>query len=303
MTAIVVSVFGAYYGVIPEDSKEVILATIKGKNRLNKLSKKENPFAVGDQVNIDHLSDQAAVISGLITRKNYIKRSSTTRSQVLGANIDQIIFVGAWAKPRINLGLFDRVIVEANCRSVPVSLIMNKEDLKIDSTLQDRLDCYREIGIEVYSESLLSAVSTSLMNSLHKKRVLLLGESGSGKSTFLNSVAGQELQAIGDLSRFDTGKHTTTNPTLHFLKNNSQIIDIPGFREFGLSHMKENDIIFGYPEFLPLHCQFRDCLHIGEPGCSITQKIQGHEKRYESYKMILSSLQQIWKPRRGDSFK
>ena len=70
MTALVVSVFGAYYSVIPEGTKEIILATIKGKNRLQKLSKKENPFAVGDLVTIDLLNDGNAVISDLLKRYN-----------------------------------------------------------------------------------------------------------------------------------------------------------------------------------------------------------------------------------------
>lgn len=302
MTALVVSVFGAYYSVIPEGSKEVILATIKGKNRLQKLSKKENPFAVGDLVDIDLLSDGSAVISDLLKRKNVIKRSSTTRTQVLGANIDQVIFVGAWKKPKLNLGLFDRVIVEANCCDIPVSLIMNKKDLEISEELDNKLNVYRRIGIKVYSEALFSSISSSLKNSLFNKRVLLLGESGSGKSTFLNAVADKELQATGEVSRFDTGKHTTTNPALHLLKMGTQIIDIPGFREFGLAHRHSKDVINGFPEFLPLNCKFKDCLHVGEPGCEISAKVEKFKLRYESYKMILASLNQLWKPRRGDSF-
>ena len=302
MTALVVSVFGAYYSVIPEGSKEIILATIKGKNRLQKLSKKENPFAVGDLVSIDLLNDGNAVISDLLKRKNVIK-SSTTRTQVLGANIDQVIFVGAWKKkPKINLGLFDRVIVEANCCDIPVSLIMNKKDLKVNQDLDTKLNVYRGIGIKVYSEVLLSSVSSSLKQSLVNKRVLLLGESGSGKSTFLNAVAAKALQATGEVSRFDTGKHTTTNPVLHQLEMGAQVIDIPGFREFGLAHRDSKDVINGFPEFFPLNCKFKDCLHVGEPGCEIANKVEKYKIRYESYKMILSSLNQLWKPRRGDSF-
>lgn len=303
MKAKVVAVYGAYYGITVEGSPEVLLATLKGNNSRRGLRKKENPYTVGDYVEVKLLADNKAVIEQILPRKNCVKRSSTRRLQLLGANLDQVLFIGAWAAPRVNFGLFDRVLVEVMNENVNIAIVLNKEDLKQDDSISTKAAVYKDIGIQIFSETFSEQVSPEIKNYIHNKRSLLLGESGSGKSTFLNAVANRVIQEVGEVSKFQSGRHTTTNPVLHIVDQQTELIDIPGFKEFGLAHYEARDILKGYPEFEDVNCQYRNCLHVNEVGCGLdTEEARSHA-RYESYLSVLNSLNQNWKPRRGDYFR
>jgi ribosome biogenesis GTPase len=109
------------------------------------------------------------------------------------------------------------------------------------------------------------------------KTVALLGSSGVGKSTLINTLRGSDsiaTQAIrtGD----DTGRHTTTVRQMYRLTGGGWLLDTPGMRELKLSDATAG-ISEVFDDFLLVArgCRFSDCSHGGEPGCAVRAAISG----------------------------
>ncbi|MCP1367500.1 ribosome small subunit-dependent GTPase A, partial [Halomonas sp. BBD48] len=91
------------------------------------------------------------------------------------------------------------------------------------------------------------------------------------------------------------GTHTTTTARLYRLPAGGELIDSPGIREFGLTHLDERQVTEGFVEFRDVlgHCRFRDCRHRDEPGCALLEAVDRGdiaEQRFVSYRRILDSL-------------
>lgn len=64
--------------------------------------------------------------------------------------------------------------------------------------------------------------------------VAMLGSSGVGKSTLLNTLAGEVVAATCEVQEWSgKGRHTTTSRELVMLPDGSMVIDTPGVREIG----------------------------------------------------------------------
>ena len=101
----------------------------------------------------------------------------------------------------------------------------------------------------------------------------LVGSSGVGKSTLVNTLAGttETTQQTGTIRKRDAkGRHTTTARSLHAIAGSGWVIDTPGMRTLQVSDVAEGlDMLFAeITERAPL-CRFRDCKHAHEPGCAV----------------------------------
>jgi ribosome biogenesis GTPase len=82
---------------------------------------------------------------------------------------------------------------------------------------------------------------------------------------------------------------------LFHLPSGGALIDSPGIREFGLTHLTRDAVENGFREFHAYlgRCRFRDCRHEGEPDCALLKALAaGHisAQRLESYRHIIGSL-------------
>lgn len=325
MRALVAGVFGAFYHVILLDSAEGIApgarfkAKPRGKLRIeyheknlgyNKL--RETLLAIGDIVTItpDANHEDQWVIESVEERRNAIHRASFGRQQCLAANVDGVIVMASIRSPDFNLGFVERCLAEIRIAGVDVLLVVNKYDLLVgaDADAETILQYYERIGIRVYRERAISALSPDLQATLNRGTWLLLGQSGTGKSTLLNRLFGTNLQVVGEVSQINKGRHTTTNPALIFspLQPGLILIDVPGLREFGMHHRDAREIREGYPDFADYPCRFEDCHHLNEPGCGIKVALREGkipEFRYRYYVAMLDTVEESFKPRKGDYWR
>lgn len=129
---------------------------------------------------------------------------------------------------------------------------------------------------------------------LEGKVTLLSGNSGVGKSTFINQIIPNLNLRTADISdAYDTGRHTTTFSEMYELPApNSYIIDTPGIKGFGTIDMEREEVGHYFKEIFRFSadCRFNNCTHTHEPGCAVIAALNRHDisqSRYNSYLSIL----------------
>jgi len=322
MRASVTGIYGAYFLVrLEEGPREPILAKPRGKLRIRgNQVRGEHMLAIGDRIEVQLLDEEkesgkdeefGAYILEALPRENSFRRASPVRTQILGANLDCIVFVTSIDDPPFNEGLLGRIQVEATLSHIPLAVVLNKTDLKEKNPekkeeyaiIEQKLEYFKQFGVVIFYESLHHGLSASLQSFFTQGRYLTCGESGVGKSTLLNSFAGNALQVVGETGQTGMGRHTTTNPVLYEFPGGVEIIDIPGIREFGMVHREPASLSGGFADFAPYSCRFDNCLHINEPDCGVKDAVtQGiiPEARYRFYEQLVTSCSERYKPRRGD---
>jgi ribosome biogenesis GTPase len=156
------------------------------------------------------------------------------------------------------------------------------------------------MGYEVLSLAVKSGVLADLPQRLHARTTLILGPSGTGKSSLINHLIPDAQVATGEISQaLNSGRHTTTSTTWHWLDatHQSALIDSPGFQEFGLHHIEPSQLGFLMPDFAAhlRDCKFSNCTHLHEPQCAVQAALARGEisaSRHRLYRLLFENLSQ-----------
>ncbi len=242
---------------------------------------------VGDKVSIEILDNQEGYILSIYDRINELYRPKV-------ANVDYGLIVTSVTEPKFNSYLLDKLIVLLELNNISPVLLFTKFDLLEDHTLINQyVNYYQKIGYDTFS-----GYSEELVNHLSDKTTILVGQTGVGKSTFINNLDASLNLATQEISRaLGRGKHTTRHVEIFYI-NNIRIIDSPGFSsmEF-LSSITPLDIAKSFIEFddLSCDCKFNTCIHINEPKCEVKQCLDNEFiiNRYNNYLKMVEELSEI----------
>ena len=252
----------------------------------------EDRPTVGDWVLLD---SAMASVERLLERKSLLKRMSVNRPgdiQLIAANVDTMFLVSS-CNDEFNLSRMERYLALALDAGVQPVVVLTKADLTEDAEAyrSQALSLSRDLIVEV-----VNALAPEELECLHGwcqvgQTITLLGSSGVGKSTLINSLAGAELQLTGSIREDDgKGRHTTTNRSLHLLESGGLLLDSPGMRELGIAEVDAGlASAFEDVETLAEQCRFNDCAHGSEPGCAVRGAIEAgelDERRLESYRKL-----------------
>ncbi len=299
-TGIVIKSVGSRYRVLTAEGV-IIECVLRGKMREKDLQT-TNPVAVGDNVMIDPGSDsKSGIITGVLERKNYILRKASNlskQSQIIAANIDQLLLMVTIILPQTPVEFIDRFLVTAEAYSIPATIIFNKTDLyggEEVERMEYLISVYTGIGYNCIRLSLTTREGLDEITGLMKGRISLIsGNSGVGKTTLLNILNPALRLKTAEISDYHKqGKHITTFPEMHPMPFGGFAIDTPGIRGFGVVDMDRNEIYHFFPEIFKAakKCRFYNCLHLDEPECAVRQAVEQGEVdplRYRSYLSILS---------------
>jgi ribosome biogenesis GTPase len=290
------------YDVLTAEGEE--RARISGRMRHEAASPADLPV-VGDWVALDTARRSGAQIHAVLPRRSKISRraaqdteSGSSREQVVAANVD-VVFVVCSLADELDSRLLERYLTlawESGARPV---ILLTKADLESDP--EAVAETASDIGgeVPVHAVSVRSGLGLDVVRSHLALGVTgaLLGPSGVGKSTLVNTLVGEELLATGELREDGTGRHTTTRRQLVSLPGGGLIVDNPGIRELYL-WIADEGLEEAFPEIADLaaQCRFSDCSHETEPGCAIRAALADGrlaQNRWQSYRALQRELGEL----------
>jgi ribosome biogenesis GTPase len=262
-------------------------------------------IVVGDKVKFRITGEQQGVIDALTVRRNHLARlrGDSTRfslrqlhQQVVAANIDLAVIVASAAAPNFHPSLVDRYLIICQFGNVEPLICLNKSDLTD----------HRDPVLRKYEQALhIPVIETStvtgagldrLRDVIRGKSVVLVGNSGVGKSSLINQLIPTiNLRTRAVSERHAEGRHTTTASHMYAWDTDSYIIDTPGIRNLSIGTLPRTSLRFYFPEFVEYakKCRYTDCLHVQEPDCAVREAVaegQISKVRYESYLSVLKDL-------------
>lgn len=215
----------------------------------------------------------------ILERKSLFKRRASGESrqvQLIAANVDTI-FVVSSCDHDFNPARLERYLALAHEAGVTPVVVLTKADLADDP------ETFRREAEKLMPGLLVECVNATEKSELEPlelwcgpgQTVVVLGSSGVGKSTLVNSLGVDASQATRGVRQDDTkGRHTTTGRSMHSLRAGGWLIDTPGMRELQLTDARDGiGDVFADIETLAALCRFTDCAHKSEPGCAVTSAI------------------------------
>lgn len=232
----------------------------------------------------------------ILPRKGALRRSGFNGvEQLMAANVDVVLLVCGLDRP-VKPGRVHRGAIQAWDAGAEPVVVLNKADLcENPSAAADSITAQTQ-GLDILMVSARTGVGVEAVRDVIRGRTaVVLGESGAGKSSLLNALAGESLAVEGAVREGDfKGRHTTTRRELHLLPNSGVIIDTPGIRSFGLAATSEAiESAFDDVETLARSCRFNDCGHSNEPGCAVRGAMERgdlHMDRLQAYLELRDEL-------------
>ncbi|MFT4109737.1 ribosome small subunit-dependent GTPase A [Propionicimonas sp.] len=282
---------GRYRCLVPsEGGDEAIVTAVKART----LGRKG--VIVGDRVRIvgNTTGDEGTLarIVGVEERDTVLRRTADDDDpfeRPIVANADQLVIVAALADPPPRVGMIDRILVAAYDAGLEPLLVLTKADLADPDGL---MATYQPLGLRVVAVEPGSDL-TPLREALAGHRSVLVGHSGVGKSTLVNALIPGVDRQVGEVNEVTgRGRHTSTSAVaLQLPDGDGWVIDTPGVRSFGLSHVTPDSIISAFGDLAEIveDCP-RGCRHDSSaPECALDAAVADGRlapERLESFRRM-----------------
>jgi ribosome biogenesis GTPase len=253
----------------------------------------EDRPTVGDWVVLD---DQCLRVERVLDRKSIFRRIAAGEKaeiQLIAANID-VLFVVTSCNEEFKESRLERYLALAVEAGVIPVVVLTKMDLSDDADAYVERARSVQPGIPVES---INALDRSTFDGVKAwiepgSTIALVGSSGVGKSTLLNTLAKTGIAATSEIRADDKkGRHTTSHRALYRLADGGLVIDVPGIRELKVADVDAAlATVFDDIEAMASNCRFADCHHESEPGCAVRKAVETGDieaRRLQNYRKLL----------------
>ncbi len=248
---------------------------------------------VGDWLLVDPATERPVRV---LERKSVFKRraaGSEGRTQLIAANVDTL-FVVTSCNRDFNIARLERYLaLAAEAGVTPVVVLTKADTCDTPTTYRDRAAALVPgLMVETVDARDPAAVAPLALWCKRGQTVALVGSSGVGKSTLVNTLAGNDIATQPVREDDARGRHTTTGRAMHRLAAGGWLLDTPGMRELGLVDAASGiETVFDDVAELAVQCRFGDCRHENEPGCAVQAAVAAGTlaaDRLERYRKLVA---------------
>ena len=254
--------------------------------------------AVGDWVVVCDAPGERDAIEALLPRRTKVSRKTPwlkAEEHILVANVDTVVLVTG-LDADFNARRLERYLTAAWDSGADPLIVLTKLDVLDDPGKLVEAEAVA-VGVPVHAVSNVTGEGLDELRALLRpaRTFVLLGSSGTGKSTLANRLAGRTVMDTGDLRNDGRGRHTTRHRQLLMLPGGAILIDTPGLREL---QIWEGDLDSAFADIAELaaQCRFNDCAHSSEPDCAVRVALETGKldaDRWQNYLKLQRELRAI----------
>lgn len=281
--------------VLAEGREEVCLLAGFGENG--------REAAVGDLAVIEPAGVQQYKLAEIMPRRTELYRGNRRQGNGrqgnkqmgreegirIAVNADCLLAVVSAEYLLHQAGYPEMAILAARRAGMGVGLFVSKWDLVKEGAgalLFKKMELYRKTADFVFAGSAREP-QPELFQAVRGKSVVVTGDRGCGKTTLIRGILGSGTDT-GKKAEYAAGTHTAY---LQAGPEGTLLTDTPGFRDFALAHVTQEERENVFPEIAQAaaECRYADCTHTYEEGCRVLEALREkriERERYDAYQKM-----------------